>query len=104
MPPSGSAGARPSSPDPRRAFIERYEGLPGLPSGLSFGTARTLDSSLRDRTGVYDLQQVVVEAGFGGVIPWVQQTSELFRRKGVAGPTPSPFWTHHLDAARYVQP
>lgn len=92
------------SPDPRRAFIERYEGLPGLPSGLSFGTARTLDSSLRDRTGVHDLQQVVVEAGFGGVIPWVQQTSELFRRKGVAGPTPSPFWTHHLDAARYVQP
>ncbi len=90
------------SPDPRRAFGERYQGLPGLPSGLSFEGARTLDSSLRDRTAVHDLQQVIVAGGFGGVIPWVQQTAELFRRKGVAGPTPSPFWAHHLDAARFV--
>lgn len=91
------------SPDPRRAFIERYQGLPGLPSGLSFEGARTLESSLGAHTEVHDLQQVIVQAGFGGAIPWVQQTSELFRRKGVAGPTPSPCWTHHLDAARYVQ-
>jgi len=90
------------APDPRRDFIERYRGLPGLPAGLSFDRAATLDSTLRDRTEVHDLQQVVVQAGFGGVIPWVQQRSELFRRKGVSGPWPSPFWDHHLDAARYV--
>jgi ABC-type transport system substrate-binding protein len=90
------------SPDPRRAFIERYRGLPGLPAGLSFERAATLDSTLRDRTEVHDLQQVVIQSGFGGVIPWVQQRSELFRRKGVSGPWPSPFWDYHLDAARYV--
>lgn len=92
------------SPDPRRALIERYQGLPGLPQGLSFDRARTLDSSLRDRTEVHDLQQVIVQSGFGGVIPWVQQQSELFRRKGVSGPWPSPFWTQHLDSARFVEP
>lgn len=91
------------SPDPRRAFIERYRGLPGLPAGLSFDGAATLDSAPRQRTEVQDLQQVVIQAGFGGVIPWVQQRSELFRRNGVSGPWPSPFWDHHLDAARYVQ-
>lgn len=91
------------SPDPRRAFIERYRGLPGLPNGLSFDAAATLQSAPRDRAGVQDLQQVVIQAGFGGVIPWVQQRSELFRRDGVSGPWPSPFWDQHLDAARFVQ-
>lgn len=91
------------SPDPRRAFIESYRGLPGLPAGLSFDGAATLDSAPRERTEVQDLQQVVIQSGFGGVIPWVQQRSELFRRNRVSGPWPSPFWDRQLDAARYVQ-
>ena len=91
------------SPDPRRAFAERYRGLPGLPAGLSFDGAATLDSAPLERTRIQDLQQVVIQAGFGGVIPWVQQRSELFRRSGVSGPWPSPFWDRHLDAARHVQ-
>ncbi len=37
------------SPDPRRAFIERYQALPGLPSGLPSRAPHT-GRSLRDRT------------------------------------------------------
>jgi ABC-type transport system substrate-binding protein len=42
----------------------------------------------------------IARQGFLGIVPWVQQRFEVFRRVEASGPQPSPFWTQHLDYLR----
>jgi ABC-type transport system substrate-binding protein len=42
----------------------------------------------------------VIGAGFHGIVPWVQQFARVYRRSGINGPEPSPFWNQHLDYQR----
>ena len=91
------------SPDPTRWFAETYR--PGaLLSGVDAGAFEALRSehsndARRDR--VRALGRRVAEAAFCGVVPWVQQRSELFRRHGFEGGEVTPFWPQHHDASRY---
>jgi hypothetical protein len=47
-----------------------------------------------------DFVNLVNRSGFLGIVPWLQQTQEFFRRPAVIGPEPSPFWNQHLDYTR----
>lgn len=85
-------GPRIPSPDPRRAFLSLYPGVAALGS-----TVTPAEAGLALRAA----QRQVLDGGFEGVIPWVQQTGELFRRTGLYGPAPTPFWTGHMDHRRY---
>jgi ABC-type transport system substrate-binding protein len=38
--------------------------------------------------------------GYLGIVPWVHQFAEVYRRPNHAGPEPSPFWNQHLDYLR----
>ncbi|WP_322819760.1 ABC transporter substrate-binding protein [Tepidiforma sp.] len=91
----GWAAALPS-PDPREALLQLHghaldpaahrQILDGQPSALA------------------ELQRNLL-AGFpSGVIPWIQQTIEIFRRPDTFGPTPSPFWDGQRDISRYRAP
>jgi ABC-type transport system substrate-binding protein len=42
----------------------------------------------------------IFENGFYGVVPWVRQYSEVFRKATAQGPEPSPFWQQHGDSKR----
>lgn len=91
------------SPDPTRWFVETYR--PG--AEVLGADAAAFDSLLAEfeldgrRALVRDTARVVAEGGFGGVIPWLHQRSELFRRQEFQGGAVTPFWGQHRDWERY---
>ena len=84
------------SPDPREALLQLHghaldpaahrQILDGQPSALA------------------ELQRHLLTGFPSGVIPWVQQTIQIFRRPETFGPTPSPFWDGQRDISRYRTP
>src|SRR5688500_13685909 len=38
--------------------------------------------------------------GYLGIVPWVHQFAEVYRRPTQAGPEPSTYWNQHLDYLR----
>jgi|GEM_PF-2601746 len=42
----------------------------------------------------------ITESAYFGVVPWLRQYAEVFRKPSAAGPAPSPFWQQHRDAER----
>ena len=42
----------------------------------------------------------ILQSGFFGIVPWVQQFAEIYRRPLTSGPEPSPFWNQHRDPKR----
>ncbi len=91
------------SPDPTRWFVETYrpggESL-GLDLGLFDGLLLEYERETR-RALLRDGASLVAANAFAGVIPWVHQRSELFRRTGFEGGAVTPFWGQHRDAGRY---
>ena len=78
-----------TSPDANRFVSEGYEpGSPGQRVVGGSGLAAPIDSKL------------VASAGFGGVLHWVLPVQDVFRKAGVSGPAPTPFWDQHLDYQR----
>lgn len=91
------------SPDPGRWFISTYR--PGAETaGLDVGPfdrlALEYDGDERARI-LQEAAEAVANDGFAGVIPWVQQRSEVFRRVGFEGGVATPFWGQHHDVGRF---
>ena len=42
----------------------------------------------------------LIRMGYLGIVPWVHQFAEVYRRPTQAGPEPSAFWNQHLDYLR----
>lgn len=80
-------------PDGARHIRDNY--APGSPGQLATGgagmTGRDQDDVLR-----------LIEGGFGGIVPWVQQQAEVFRSPLQIAADASPFWSQHLDYQRAV--
>ncbi|MBK9546287.1 MAG: hypothetical protein IPO51_10680 [Dehalococcoidia bacterium] len=75
-------------PDRERYFQETYgAGSPGQRASGGPGGARDALGSLAN-------------AGYSGIVPWVQQYAEVFRRPGHVAAQPTPFWPQHLDYVR----
>ncbi|WP_297676418.1 ABC transporter substrate-binding protein [Tepidiforma sp.] len=82
------------SPDPRDALLDLY--------GHALAPAdREMLLAVPDVASLRSLQRTLFSGFSGGVIPWVQQVTEVFRRPGLEGPAPSPFWDGHRDIRRY---
>ncbi|WBL35315.1 ABC transporter substrate-binding protein [Tepidiforma flava] len=82
------------SPDPREALLELF--------GHALAPAdRDALFSSADAASLRGLQRRLLAGFAGGVVPWVQQLTEVFRRPGLEGPAPSPFWDGHRDIRRY---
>src|SRR5690606_8064962 len=91
------------SPDPGRWFISTYR--PGAETaGRDVGPfdrlALEYDGDERARI-LQEAAEAVANDGFAGVIPWVQQRSEVFRRVGFEGGVATPFWGQHHDVGRF---
>lgn len=86
-------GAPLASSSPSRYLAETY--APGSPGMRVTGGAGTAGDSQDDMLRL-------VNAGFFGIVPWVQQYAEVYRRPPVLGPEPSPFWDQHRDVERTV--
>ncbi len=82
-------GAPLSGPDRQRYLAETY--APGSPGQRTVGGAGIGPDATVSR---------LPSLGYLGIVPWVQQYSEVFRRPGHVAPHPSPFWTQHLDYLR----
>ncbi|WP_322795107.1 ABC transporter substrate-binding protein [Tepidiforma sp.] len=87
------------SPAPREALLQLY-GNTLSPSER----AALLAADPADSPPLRDLQRSIAADAFRGVIPWVHQQFELFRRPGHHGPPPSPFWDGRRDILRYRLP
>ncbi len=75
-------------PDRERYFQETYgPGSPGQRASGGPGTTRDALGSLAN-------------ASYSGIVPWVQQYAEVFRRPGHVAAQPTPFWPQHLDYVR----
>ncbi|MEJ5221452.1 MAG: hypothetical protein WHT63_05540, partial [Tepidiforma sp.] len=82
------------SPDPREALLDLYgHTLAPEERAALLGSA--------DAASVAGLQRRLLAGGSGGVIAWARQVTEVFRRPGLAGPEPSPFWDGYRDIRRY---
>jgi hypothetical protein len=81
-----------ASPSSARFVAQTY--APGSPGQRVTGGSGTHLATIED------FFPLVNRAGFLGIVPWLQQTNEFFRRPSVTGPEPSPFWTQHLDYTR----
>jgi ABC-type transport system substrate-binding protein len=99
-----------SGPDPSLAFIDSFDSR--APGARQFGVASggfeaqfdalSAEFSIDSRTQkVRDISGAILASGGTGVVSWLLQRSELFRRNGLDGPAPTPFWSQHLDARRY---
>lgn len=82
------------SPDPREALLDLYG------HALAPAEREALLVSA-DAASLRSLQRRLLAGLAGGVIPWVQQVTEVFRRPGLEGPAPSPFWDGYRDIWRY---
>lgn len=89
-------GAPLPSPDPREALVELY-GHALQPAELAALSALPPDA----HPGLADLQIDLARRWNAGLITWVQQRHEHFRRPGTVGPVPSPFWDGHRDVQRF---
>ena len=98
-----------SGPDPSLSFIDAFDSRAA--GARQFGIRSTgLDArfdalanefSLPARaTRARDLSGALLTDGSIGVVSWLLQRSELFRRKNLHGSSPTPFWDQHLDALR----
>ena len=80
-----------TSPLAERYVAETY--APGSPgqrvTGGAGSSGATQDDMLR-----------IIDAGYLGIVPWVHQFAEVYRRPTHTGPTPSPFWKQHTDYLR----
>ncbi len=81
------------SPDPREAVLDTF--------GHRLDGATLLALLKEDAAALRAVQRDLLAVGLGGVVHWVQQVTEIFRRPGLAGPLPSPFWDGHRDVWRY---
>jgi ABC-type transport system substrate-binding protein len=99
------------SPEPSRTLIERF--LSNSATAATHGFAdEGIDRLLSSLGGAFDMEQraalaMEVEASLlenagGGIIPWVLQQSEHFRRAYLAGAPRTPFGDQHLDASRWL--
>ncbi len=88
-------GWGPPLPGPDGARYIRDNYAPGSPGQLATGGAGMTG---RDQNDVIQL----IEGGFGGIVPWVQQQAEVFRSPLQIAPDQSPFWSQHLDYRRAV--
>ena len=91
------------SPDPTRWFVETYRpGANALGLDLAPFDAALQEFDLRRRRELAgDAGRQVAEAGFCGIMPWLHQRSELFRREDFVGGAVTPFWGQHQDRSRY---
>ncbi|PFG74099.1 ABC transporter substrate-binding protein [Tepidiforma thermophila] len=87
------------SPDPRELLLHLYGHALALAERSNLLAADPADSA-----AFAGLQQAILRGGFRGVVPWVQQVGETFRRPGTVGPVPSPFWDGYRDVQRYRLP
>ncbi len=89
-------GAPLPSPDPREALLELYgHALTPAERGTSIAPIPVAPETLAE------LQRSLAARWSAGVLPWLQQRNERFRRPGTAAPRPSPFWDGHRDVQRY---
>jgi hypothetical protein len=77
-----------SSPSAERYVAETY-------AALSPGQRVTRGYGYRGGDPV-----AITENGYFGIVPWVRQHAEVFRRPTAQGPAPSPFWQQHRDVER----
>lgn len=84
------------SPDPRELLLNLY-GHALAPAERS----NLLAADPADSAAFAGLQRAILRDGFRGVVPWLQQVGETFRRPGTFGPPPSPFWDGYRDVQRY---
>lgn len=82
-------GAPIASPDARRFAAETY--APGSPGQRTVG-----GSGVSDSTNA----AAIASAGFAGFLHWAHPYHEVFRKRSISGPAPSPFWNQHLDYLR----
>lgn len=82
-------GAPIASPDARRFGAETY--APG-----SAGQRAVGGSGVPEPTN----SAAIAKAGFAGFLHWAHPYNEVFRKRGITAPDPSPFWNQHLDYLR----
>lgn len=82
-------GAPIASPDARRFAAETF--APGSPGQRTVGGAGVADPAN---------SAAVAAAGFAGFLHWAHPYNEVFRKRSITGPDPSPFWNQHLDYLR----
>ncbi len=95
-----------ADPDPSRYLIETFDSR--AESAAVFGSKRAFsprfdalahEFSLTARAAaVRELSQTLLESASTGVVSWVLQRNEVFRRKALHSPSPTPFWGEHLAA------
>jgi ABC-type transport system substrate-binding protein len=101
------------SPEPSRTLIERF--LSNSATAATHGFADEELDRLLSRLGTafdmeeraslaIEVQASLLEGAGGGIIPWVLQQSEHFRRAYLAGPARTPFADQHLDSQRWLDP
>lgn len=101
-------------PDPARFLAENYASTSRGAAALGVrddAVDRLLAKAVAEfdeaarRALIMEAQQALLAAGGGGVVDWVLQRSEVFRREDLGGrPQPAPFWDQHLDAQAYLDP
>lgn len=100
-------------PDASRYLLETYSAA--SPNGQALGLALSADPpSLAPLAFEFDLDRraalakqatkEILAAGGRGVLPWLLQSSELFRWTYFQGSEPTPFWPQHLDAGAWLVP
>jgi hypothetical protein len=94
-------------PEPSRYLIETYHSRG--PNGHTLGFQSERVNRILDRLGrEYDRAErqricreastALMEDGFGAVIPWLVQVSEVFSWPYLERPPWTPFWDQHHDA------
>ncbi|MCC6388820.1 MAG: hypothetical protein IT302_15720 [Dehalococcoidia bacterium] len=83
-------------PDPSRALAANYgPALPGIRPRLD---AMLTEFDVDSRAKIArEVALAVLEAGGGGVFPWLVQRQELFRARALLRALPGPFWIQHRD-------
>jgi len=83
-------------PDPSRALVANYgPALPGLRPRLDVMLTE-FESDSRAKIA-REVALAVLEAGGGGIVPWLVQRQELFRLRTLRRASPGPFWIQHRD-------
>jgi len=83
-------------PDPSRALAGNHgPALPAIRTRLD-AMLTEFDSDSRAKLA-REAAFAVLEAGGGGLLPWLVQRQELFRLRGLRRAEPGPFWIQHRD-------
>ncbi len=101
-----------SGPDPSRWLLDNFgpETATAASLGIAGRASHALDQlgaefDLEARSGlVREVQRQHLQDGSPGLLTWLLQRQEVFRRPRLQRPAPVPFWSEHLDAEAWFTP